>query len=262
MNVISEELNRIKCLFNYKPGSVISEQEYRNQTNNNANNNTINNTKIYGKSYYIVGGSGYSLENSKSKTNAELKIFKNTKFVKNSDGNLIANTKYQFLDSYYGYVVTSPMTFSLKKSEDSKNNYAKDTYSGSITYSCKYKIFTPDKFKNIHYFDEEKTLQSQLDGVCKSKDVVKTEPESVDSTDTANKEAIQPTEPTGGERTGLRDPSQQPPTRPACSSSKSGTPARRHRRRRQWNPPQKPRRDNGRRGKNPAPGFPRQTSDP
>jgi hypothetical protein len=27
MNVISEELNRIKCLFNYKPGSVISEQE-------------------------------------------------------------------------------------------------------------------------------------------------------------------------------------------------------------------------------------------
>ena len=73
---------------------------------------------------------------------------------------------------------------------------------------------------------------------------------------------IQPTEPTGGERTGLRDPSQQPPTRPACSSSKSGTPARRHRRRRQWNPPQKPRRDNGRRGKNPAPGFPRQTSDP
>lgn len=196
MNVISEELNRIKCLFNYKPGSVISEQEYRNQTNNNANNNTNNNTKIYGKSYYIVGGSGYSLENSKSKDDAELKIFKNTKFVKNSDGNLIANTKYQFLDSYYGYVVTSPITFSLKKSEDSKNNYAKDTYSGSITYSCKYKIFTPDKFKNIHYFDEEKTLQSQLDGVCKSKDVVKTEPESVDSTDTVNKEAIQPTEPT------------------------------------------------------------------
>ena len=197
MNVISEELNRIKCLFNYKPGSVISEQENVNPTNYTIygkmygnNNSTNNNTKIYGKSYYIVGGSGYSLENSKSKTNAELKIFKNTKFVKNSDGNLIANTKYQFVSSIFGHVITDP----IKNTESS--NPSKDTYSGSITYSCKYKIFTPDKFKYLHYFDEEKTLQSQLNGVCKSKDVVKTEPESVDSTDTTSKEAIQPTEPT------------------------------------------------------------------
>jgi hypothetical protein len=198
MNVISEELSRMKCLFNYKPGSVISEQENVNPTNddivgkmygNNKNNNK-NNNKIYGKSYYIVGSNSYSLENSKSKVNAELKLFKNTKFVKNSDGNLIANTKYQFVSSIWGHVITDP----IKNTESS--NPSNDTYSGSITYSCKYKIFTPDKFKDMHYFDEEKTLQSQLDGVCKSKDVVKTDIKPGDSTDTTGKEATQPTQPT------------------------------------------------------------------
>jgi hypothetical protein len=45
----------------------------------------------------------------------------------------------------------------------------------------------------MHYFDEEKTLQNRLDGVCNSKEEVKTDIKPDDST---GKEAIQPTQPT------------------------------------------------------------------
>lgn len=83
MNVISEELNRIKCLFNYKPGSVISEQE-----NSSENKYSMQNTVILRIKRSQQGG---------------VKIFKGLVFTKKGNDIITNRTQINSYNDFYEY---------------------------------------------------------------------------------------------------------------------------------------------------------------
>lgn len=100
-----------------------------------------------------------TFENATSQNKNELKIFKGTKFVKKGDV-LVANTKYQFVDSRTG----NPML---------KGDYGNETIStltGEVTYICGEGKFTV-KTSKYKYFQQYGELTKALAPLCKRKSV-------------------------------------------------------------------------------------------
>jgi hypothetical protein len=131
------KLNRFKHLLEAKLGEVkplISEQEEMSYTVKN----------------------DATFENATSEFRNELKIFKGTKFVKN--GNLlVANTKYQFIDSRTG----------VKKGYGPQNALKYD-YTGKVTYNCAEGKFTVNASKD-KYYQQYGGLTKALVPLCNSK---------------------------------------------------------------------------------------------
>jgi hypothetical protein len=143
------ELNRFKQLIESKLGDsrpLISEQKG-----------------------YTVQGESFTLENSSDKTMPELKLFKGATFNKVGE-NLVANTRFQFVDSLNGLVTAGSDTISTVDDE----SIGKYTITGKVTYYCKLGKFTADKSK-YQYFDESdgQYLVKMLKPLCQSSGVVK-----------------------------------------------------------------------------------------
>ena len=144
------ELNRFKQLLESTMGNVkplITEQ--------NTNSYTLNNDK--------------SLENSNTaETFPELKLFKGATFTKVPGAKeLVATTKYQFVDTLIAKVMAGPND--IIGFDDAK------TYSGKVTYYCGIGKFKVKETKD-EYFDEEKNLSNMLIGACNAKDTPVTDP--------------------------------------------------------------------------------------
>jgi hypothetical protein len=143
------ELNRFKQLIESKLGDsrpLISEQKG-----------------------YSIQGESFTLENSSDKTMPELKLFKGATFNKVGE-NLVANTRFQFVDSLNGLVTAGSDTTSTVGDE----SIGKYTITGKVTYYCKLGKFTADKSK-YQYFDESEGqyLIKMLKPLCQSSGVVK-----------------------------------------------------------------------------------------
>jgi len=114
------------------------------------------------KGEYVIRGSVYFLENSTNKTKPEVKLFKGATFKKiPNKERLVANTKYQYVDSLNHKVVKSADDYTTV-SRDNERVY---TFTGTITYFCQSGKFVTDKSKN-QYFDEEGELVKRLKTVC------------------------------------------------------------------------------------------------
>jgi hypothetical protein len=97
-----------------------------------------------------------TFENASDEQRDELKIFKGTKFVKK--GNiLVANTKYQFVDSGSGVV----MAYGPSKIK---------THTGEVTYICGEGKFTA-KLSKYKYWQQYGELTKALSPLCKRKSV-------------------------------------------------------------------------------------------
>jgi hypothetical protein len=97
-----------------------------------------------------------TFENASDEQRDELKIFKGTKFVKK--GNiLVANTKYQFVDSGSGVV----MAYGPSKIK---------THTGEVTYICGEGKFTA-KLSKYKYWQQYGELTKALAPLCKRKSV-------------------------------------------------------------------------------------------
>jgi hypothetical protein len=97
-----------------------------------------------------------TFENASDEQRDELKIFKGTKFVKK--GNiLVANTKYQFVDSGTGVV----MAYGPSKIK---------THTGEVTYICGEGKFTA-KLSKYKYWQQYGELTKALSPLCKRKSV-------------------------------------------------------------------------------------------
>lgn len=118
---------------------------------------------------YSIQGESFTLENSSDKTMPELKLFKGTTFNKVGE-NLVANTRFQFVDSLNGLVTAGSDTTSTVGDE----SIGKYTITGKVTYYCKLGKFTADKSK-YQYFDESdgQYLIKMLKPLCQSSGVVK-----------------------------------------------------------------------------------------
>jgi hypothetical protein len=98
-----------------------------------------------------------TFENATSELRNELKIFKGAKFVKK--GNLlVANTKYQFVDSRTGTPIL------VGKYQQEKPNL----YTGEVTYDCAEGKFTVKTSKD-KYYQQYGGLTKALTPLCKSK---------------------------------------------------------------------------------------------
>jgi hypothetical protein len=99
----------------------------------------------------------------------ELKLFKGATFNKVGE-NLVANTRFQFVDSLNGLVTAGSDTISTVDDE----SIGKYTITGKVTYYCKLGKFTADKSK-YQYFDESdgQYLVKMLKPLCQSSGVVK-----------------------------------------------------------------------------------------
>ena len=131
------ELNRFKQLLESTMGDakpLISEQEEMGYTVKN----------------------DATFENATSEAKPELKIFKGTKFVKNGDV-LVANTKYQFVDSRTGVKLGYGPKDALKFE-----------YAGKVTYNCAEGKFTVNASKD-KYFQQYGSLTKALAPLCKTK---------------------------------------------------------------------------------------------
>lgn len=137
----------------------------------------------------------YTLKNDKSLENAmtvgilpELKLFKGATFTKVPGAKeLVATTKYQFVDSATGQVLKGPndlvtsyvdntlagMTYGISTALGSVGGTK--TYSGKVTYYCGIGKFKVKESKD-EYFDEEKNLSTMLKGACNAKDTPVTDP--------------------------------------------------------------------------------------
>ena len=148
------------------------------------------------KPLIMEGDNSYTLKNDKTLENSntlkqtpELKIFKGAKFTKVSGAKeLVADTKYQFVDSINGVVTKGPYVKDMIKNDDfnpllgpigliSKNLFdgKYKTFKGKVTYYCgigKFKV----KESTHEYFDEEKNLSTMLKGACNAKDEPITDP--------------------------------------------------------------------------------------
>ena len=124
-----------------------------------------------------------TLENSNTaKTFPELKLFKGATFTKVPGAKeLVATTKYQFVDTLTGQVMTGPnsivdsytddtlaaMTYGVSAAIGSVGG-AK-TYSGKVTYYCGIGKFKVKETKD-EYFDEDFGLSDMLKGACNATD--------------------------------------------------------------------------------------------
>ena len=97
-----------------------------------------------------------TFENANNETKPELKIFKGTKFVKNGDV-LVANTKYQFVDSRTGVKIGYGPKDALKFE-----------YAGKVTYNCAEGKFTVNASKD-KYFQQYGALTKALAPLCRTK---------------------------------------------------------------------------------------------
>jgi hypothetical protein len=155
------KLNRFKHLLEAKLGEVkplISEQEEMSYTVKN----------------------DATFENATSELRNELKIFKGAKFVKK--GNLlVANTKYQFVDSRTGNPVL------VGKYQQEKPNLQ----TGEVTYNCAEGKFSVKASKD-KYYQQYGGLTKALAPLCNSKVNTKTAttdqtaPKAAQNTQTAN----------------------------------------------------------------------------
>ena len=110
-----------------------------------------------------------TLENSNTAgTFPELKLFKGATFTKVPGAKeLVATTKYQFVDTLIAKVMAGPND--IIGFDDAK------TYSGKVTYYCGIGKFKVKETKD-EYFDEEKNLSNMLIGACNAKDTPVTDP--------------------------------------------------------------------------------------
>jgi hypothetical protein len=99
-----------------------------------------------------------TFENASDQTRPELKIFEGAKFVKNGDV-LVADTKYQFVDSRTGVKIGYGPKDALKFE-----------YTGKVTYNCAEGKFTVNASK-FKYFQEYGELTKALSPLCKRKSV-------------------------------------------------------------------------------------------
>jgi len=123
-----------------------------------------------------------TLENSNTAAiTAELKLFKGATFTKVPGAKeLVANTKYQFVDSSTGQVASGPnapsaafagiiVPYAGALVSSVYNAYNQKTYSGKVTYYCgigKFKV----KESADEYFDEGFGLANMLKGACNATD--------------------------------------------------------------------------------------------
>jgi peptidoglycan hydrolase-like protein with peptidoglycan-binding domain len=116
---------------------------------------------------YTVRNPEIILTGQNKKTTADvsenLKIFKGAKFIKQG-GNMVAKTKYQFVDAL-GNVITGVGNNSTMK--DNK------TYSGAVTYGCSTGKYTVNMRTDLMFYD--KTLSPMLNKMCQTK-TTKTQP--------------------------------------------------------------------------------------
>ena len=181
------ELNRFKQLLESTMGNVkplITEQ--------NTNSYTLKNDT--------------TLENSNTAgTFPELKLFKGATFTKVPGAKeLVATTKYQFVDTLTGQVMKGPnsivasyvdntlagMTYGISTAFGSVGGHK--TFSGKVTYYCGIGKFKVKETKD-EYFDEDFGLANMLKGACNAKDTPVTDPivtpksDHVCDTDTTSK---------------------------------------------------------------------------
>ena len=125
-----------------------------------------------------------TLENSNTAgTFPELKLFKGATFTKVPGAKeLVATTKYQFVDTATGTVLNGPndivgayvdntvagMTFGLTKLKG-EGFLGGETYSGKVTYYCGIGKFKVKETKD-EYFDEGFGLANMLKGACNATD--------------------------------------------------------------------------------------------
>lgn len=116
------------------------------------------------KTGYTLKSEVFTLENSGDKTQPELKLFKGATFNKVGE-NLVANTRFQFVDSLNGLVTAGSDTISTVDD----NEISKHTITGKVTYYCKLGKFTADTSK-YQYFDESdgQYLVKALKPLCKT----------------------------------------------------------------------------------------------
>jgi hypothetical protein len=115
------------------------------------------------KTSYTLQSDKYELENAGNTTMPELKLFKGTTFNKVGE-NLVANTKFQFVDTLSGEVTAGANTIDTVDG----SQVGKFTVSGKVTYYCKLGKFTADKSK-AQYYDEDGYLTKTLAKICNTK---------------------------------------------------------------------------------------------
>jgi hypothetical protein len=115
------------------------------------------------KTSYTLQSDKYELENAGNTTMPELKLFKGTTFNKVGE-NLVANTKFQFVDTLSGEVTAGSNTIDTVDG----SQVGKFTVSGKVTYYCKLGKFTADKSK-AQYYDEDGYLTKTLAKICNTK---------------------------------------------------------------------------------------------
>ena len=110
---------------------------------------------------YTVKNAQVTLKGQNKKTTAaaeDLKIFKGAKFIKQG-GNIVANTKYQFLD-VFGNVISG-----VGKTPGARSS--NKTYQGNVTYGCSTGKYTVNMRTDLMFYD--KTLSPMLQKMCKAK---------------------------------------------------------------------------------------------
>ena len=109
---------------------------------------------------YTVKNAQVTLKGQNKKTTAaaeDLKIFKGAKFIKQG-GNIVANTKYQFLDIFGNVIIGVGQNSSMR---------ANKTYQGNVTYGCSTGKYTVNMRTDLMFYD--KTLSPMLQKMCQAK---------------------------------------------------------------------------------------------
>jgi peptidoglycan hydrolase-like protein with peptidoglycan-binding domain len=120
----------------------------KNAASNNQTTYTVRNPELI-----LVG----QTKKTGADASEDLKIFKGAKFIKQG-GNMVANTKYQFVDALGNVVI------GVGNAPTMRNN---KTYSGNVTYGCGTGKYTVDKRTDIMFYD--KTLSPMLNKMCQAK---------------------------------------------------------------------------------------------
>ena len=117
-----------------------------------------------------------TLENSNTAgTFPELKLFKGATFTKVPGAKeLVATTKYQFVDTISGEVMRGPND--LDTIIVDKKFVVDKTFSGKVTYYCGIGKFKVKETKD-EYFDEDFGLSDMLKGACNAKDTPSPDPD-------------------------------------------------------------------------------------
>lgn len=109
---------------------------------------------------YTVKNAQVTLKGQNKKTTAaaeDLKIFKGAKFIKQG-GNIVANTKYQFLDMFGNVIIGVGQNSSMRGNK---------TYQGNVTYGCSTGKYTVNMRTDLMFYD--KTLSPMLNKMCQAK---------------------------------------------------------------------------------------------